>query len=200
MKRSNIFILAYIAFIMLSAIISSFYDYPMWHRIVVAVTSVSWMLSLSDGLFSFSSLSKEMKDLVPIIEKQYNQIDQLLQFWSVTQKNDSIEKRLSGLKNRYSAIKKRIISLGSKGNTFKNYAIGFSFVAFLLFMLVLCFEPLYVKLIKIQDFTTVMSFGLILLIQYAIDYWTNCVKEIQFNFVSIGDDLSELLFLSNKIE
>lgn len=200
MKRSNIFILAYIAFIMLSAIISSFYDYPMWHRIVVAVTSVSWMLSLSDGLYGFSSLLKEMGKLVPTIEKQHSQIDQLLQFWSDNQKNDSIEKKLTGLKNRYFAIKKRIINIGDKGDTYKNYAIGFSFIAFLLFMFVLCFEPLYKKLSAIQDFTTVMSFGLILLIQFAIDYLANSIKDIQSILVSLGDDLSELLFLSYKID
>ena len=62
-------------------------------------------------------------------------------------------------------------------------------------MFVLCFEPLYEKLRANQDYTTVMSFGLMLLVQFAIDYWTNCIKEIQSLLVSQGNDLSELLFM-----
>ena len=120
MKRSNIFILAYIAFIMISAIISNFYDYPMWHRIVVAVTSISWMLSLSDGLFSFSFLSKETKNLIPTADRQVGQINQLLQFEPVSQENDSIEKKLSALLDNYSGIKKRIIDFGKKENKYKH--------------------------------------------------------------------------------
>ena len=48
MKRNNIFMLAYIIFIFLCVEVKSFWDFPMWGKIIAAVTTASWLFAVSD--------------------------------------------------------------------------------------------------------------------------------------------------------
>lgn len=189
MKRKDIFILAYIAFIMLSVIIKQFYDYSMWNKIVVAVTAVSWMLSLSDSLLNMSTLSKETGQFLPIMEDQRQKAQKLA---TVSFENKGDEKWTS-IEKQYESIIKKSIRLSKHEKPCVILSIVFAFISFVLFMCVLCFEPLYEKFYKDQDFLTVSSFGLILLTQFAIEWWNDSNKTIQGTLVSLSHSLSESL-------
>jgi hypothetical protein len=111
MKRKDIFILAYIVFIFLSAIIRQFIDFPMWNKIVVAVTAVSWMIALSDGLLEISSLSKSTADLIPTVEEQKKKANRLLVAFDCDPASADITKdTLKNTLKRYDAIKKEMVT------------------------------------------------------------------------------------------
>lgn len=69
MKRNNIFMFAYIVFVFLCSLIKPFYDFPMWSRIVVAVTVASWVFAISDCLSCISNIQKELVDTqLPLVQ------------------------------------------------------------------------------------------------------------------------------------
>lgn len=201
MKRKDIFILAYIVFIFLSAIIRQFIDFPMWNKIVVAVTAVSWMIALSDGLLEISSLSKSTADLIPTVEEQKKKANRLLVAFDCDPASADITKdTLKNTLKRYDAIKKEMVTLAKHEKPSAIASIVFYFVSFLLFMCILCFEPLYDRFSRNQEFLTVAGFGLILLVQFGIDFWSNSIKKIQPILNSLDRDLSELLYTHHTIE
>lgn len=189
MKRKDVFILAYIAFIILSVIVKQFWDYPMWNKIVVAVTAVSWMLSFSDSLLNMSTLSKETGQFLPLMEDLKQKIQH---FVAVPFENKGNEDWKSTEK-QYEMIIKKTVKISKHEKPCMILSIIFAFVSFVLFMCVLCFEPLYERFYRNQDFLTVSSFGLILLTQFAVERWNDSNKTIQSKLISLNHSLSESL-------
>ena len=72
MKRNNMFMLAYIAFIFIAVWTKPIYDSSIWNRIVGAVTVTSWLFALADTCALGASLCQE------IVNEHKNPIDNML--------------------------------------------------------------------------------------------------------------------------
>ena len=78
MKRNNIFMFSYIVFIFLAASIKMIYDYPMWSRVVVAITAASWMFAISDCCASLYAFQKNIYEtFFPLLDKIKYNIEQV---------------------------------------------------------------------------------------------------------------------------
>ena len=63
MKKNNSFLIAYILFILICLVVKNYWDYPLWSTIVAAVTTASWLFSISDMFFSSQKMKQTTIDI-----------------------------------------------------------------------------------------------------------------------------------------
>ena len=184
MKRNNIFMWAYISFIMFAILLRLFNEFLLWRPIVLAITVSSVFFALED---LFASLYHSLKDFLDIansltseVRKQNDKdmgflakIDRAIPLlkesqYDVTNINyiaEATRKELLELDELICSIDKEI---QTKTNTLYHYnkiAIVSAFIGFLcLFCTLIVATSLFIPEIA-QEILTVMPFALILLTQ-----------------------------------
>ena len=185
MKRNNIFMFSYIIFIFLCSLIKLHYNFPMWGRIVVAVTSASWLFAISDCCSSISRLLKNYYEtqfpLVDVAKFRINQIKKHLSKQVEEMKNDSTILTVESCDKRCINIIDSITNMNKLSDSLDKLSVILTFFAFLLFLCTLSFEPIFNYLFIRQEGLTVLSFGMILAAQFLTnignDYIDNAKKE-----------------------
>lgn len=181
MKRNNIFMWAYITFIIASALLRIFVDFYLWNPIVLAITVSGIFFALED---LFASLYHSSKDNLEIVDSFISEIRKkddkerrVLEKMgeAITLYEDSIQDVIS--KDLYESLRRgyqetyELICLLEKGNkekrnelnTYKKAAAFWSFFGFLcLFCTLIIATSLAVPEI-VQEIFTVVPFALILI-------------------------------------
>ena len=190
MKRNNLLMLSFIALMAICAFIKSFWDYPMWTTIVAAITVASWMFAIADFCFSQAvgqikiadeQLSDTEEALLEI-ELISKAIDVRLQ--QLNTKHDEsgsshIHTRQDEI-NHVTSVKSDIEVIEADLKTYKDQLIkgqnsakvnrtlgsGITFLGFLLFFIIIIFNPLMEAPVEGLDELTVWAFAIILFSQY----------------------------------
>lgn len=204
MDRYRIFMLSYIAFMITSIIIKSFCDYRLWNNIVVAVT-ISGVLFAYAEMFKtiyedckrikdkrgeyFDSMLKKSKNINTIItnilSRGLNSEDEQHYKCELAINQENIEhlKKMKEINHNNKVVKLSNIMY-----------LLFLFLAFFLLLCIIVFEPLAQKLIKVQNYATVIAFILILSTPFLSDLirWINrksddLEKKLEDSTVAIED-------------
>ena len=197
MKRNNIFMLAYIVFIFLCAWIKPIYDFPMWGRIVVAITTASWAFAISDCCSSISNLQKENYEtqfpLVDTARFRINQIKEHLLKRQLEEPNESTIEIVDSCKKRCENILGIISKMNKTSKILEIASIVITFFAFLLFLCTLSFDPMYNYFFVRQEGFTVLSFGMILLAQFLTNIGSNYINNTKKEITAILNGWEALL-------
>ena len=195
MKRNNMFMLAYIAFIFIAVWTKPIYDSSIWNRIVGAVTVTSWLFALADTCALGASLCQE------IVNEHKNPIDDMLlsvrdmknsstklsnhiltDYYGELEK-DSLDNILSRSEESCIRIKKTIRKCEISSNCFRMSGNVLLFFGFLAYFCVVTFEWFFNFFANRLDGLTLLSFGTILASQCIgsalIEHIKNCGKEIK---------------------
>ncbi len=193
MKRNNIFMFSYIVFIFLAASIKMIYDYPMWSRVVVAITAASWMFAISDCCASLYAFQKNIYEtFFPLLDKIKYNIEQVKTILVKKSYNEEITKVEFCEKDHKSLIAS--VTRSKKiAKSLEILSLVLTFLGFLVFMCVLCFEQVYLFFFLRQDVSTVLSFGMILLAQFFNDYGKMRVSHQKSNLEKMIYDWNALL-------
>ena len=197
MKRNNIFMFAYIVFIFLCSSIKPFYDFPMWSRIVVAVTVASWVFAISDCLSCISNIQKEVVDTqLPLVHTAMIKIDFVKKHLIKRNANgseDSTIEIVESCRKRCESMVSSITKMGRCASFLEKASIFVTFSAFLLFLCAISFDPIYNYFFARQEGFTVLSFGMILLAQFGANIGSNYINNIKKEFTSIVNGWEALL-------
>ena len=197
MKRTNIFMLAYIVFIFLCAWIKPIYDFPMWERIVIAITTASWAFAISDCCLSISSLQKEIYEthnpLVDTARFRINQIKEHILKRQSEEPDESAIEIVDSCKKRCENLLGVISKMNKTSKIFEIVSIVITFFAFLLFLCTLSFDPVYNFFFVRQEGFTVLSFGMILLAQFLTNIGSDYINNIKKEFAAILNGWEALL-------
>lgn len=197
MKRNNIFMLAYIVFIFLCAWIKSINDFPMWGRLVVAITTASWAFAISDCCSSISNLLKDTYEAqFPLVDATSFRTNQVKEHLLQRQSEKSVEPTIE-LADSCKKICENILGIISKMNktakVLEITSMVITFSAFLLFLCALSFDPVYNYFFIRQEGFTVLSFGMILLAQFLTNVGDNYINNIKKEFTAILNGWEALL-------
>ena len=190
MKRNNLFMMAYIIFIFICAIVRLFGEFSHWQVIVAAITATSWIFALADfnhtagsELNAISKVTLECAESsIENIQEMLTTINAFLNKNQTKAENELVRTKQEQV-NHYVRTKEQVIKcLGNYEEmefTAKKYsrvanissrlAGTLTVVGFIGFFSILCFEGFSKIIISSQDIMTVMSFGIILLTQYMGD-------------------------------
>lgn len=197
MKRNNIFMLAYIAFIFLCAWIKPIYDFPMWGRIVAAITTASWAFAVSDCCSSISNIQKDTYvTYFPLVDTAIFKINQIKKHLLKRQSEQSDEPTIEivdSCRKRCENILGVITKMNKTSRILEIASIAMTFFAFLLFLCTLAFEPVYNYFFIRQDGLTVLSFGMILFAQFLTNVGGNHVNNIKKEFTAVLNGWEALL-------
>lgn len=182
MKRNNLFMVAYIIFIIICVIVRLFGEFPQWQVIVAAITTTSWIFSLADFNYTAANeihvISKNNLEFsesnIENIQNMLNAIDTLLDE-SKDGSPEATEKT-----NHYNCIKqsavkcmedyKKLKSDTKRYNLIANIsakiASVLTVVGFVAFFAIMSFDEFSKVFINRQDIMTVMAFVIILYTQY----------------------------------
>lgn len=184
MKRNNIFMWAYISFIIISALLRIFVEFSLWSPIVLAITASSVFFALED---LFASLYHFLKDSLDIsnnfaleARKKYDRdmeilakIDETISLYKDSQYD------LSDINSTHEPMRKTLLEIGeiicsvernnetkrSKLNKHKKAANCFAYFGFLcLFCTLIIASSITVPGI-VQEILTVVPFAMILITQ-----------------------------------
>ncbi|MBP3633717.1 MAG: hypothetical protein J6J43_03995 [Oscillospiraceae bacterium] len=197
MKRNNTFMFAYIVFIFLCAWVRLIYDFPMWGRIVVAITIASWAFAVSDCCTSISNLQKDTYEIqFPLVDTakfRINQIKDCLKKRGTEKSDEATIEIVLSCEKSCERILDRISKMKKASNVLKMVAIASTFFAFLLFLCVLSFEPVYNYFFARQEGLTVLSFGMILLAQFLTNIGSGYINRNKREYEAIIDGWEALL-------
>jgi len=179
MNKNNLFLIAFIIYIMICGIIRCFWEYPLWPEVVAAVTTASWIFAFADLFYSSSKLSSSLVEACidfPDLSNGYNQkikrdIDICLNSSQPCIDSDLI-KHLASCKNDFIDIEEKTKKLSEtirkeKKEAQKYEVIGHvcTVVGFLTLLCIMTFEPISAYFVDKQELMTVCAFGLILFTQ-----------------------------------
>ncbi len=180
MKRNNIFMLAYIVFIFVSANIKLIYDFPMWSKIVVAVTTASWIFAISDCCASVSNFQKDVYETeFPLLDTIKFRIGQIKKIFDTTNHEEYKIKAIQSSEVSCINSIKIVRRMKKLAKILEIVSVIFTFSAFLLFLFILCFDPPYHYFFKRQEGFTVISFGMILIAQFIVDVGRNYTTKVK---------------------
>lgn len=182
MKRNNLLMGAYIAFVFLCFMFRALGEYPMWNEIVAAVTFSSAFFAYSDFFFGYSKLLSDTCDIadefICVTRKRLN--DETKSFVEINAQMDSIPKE----KFDFSEMRENIIPIQNKHDEMelwleryandakekrkkaknnKFIAEILTFLGFLVFLCILVFLPITDAVVEAQDVLSVLAFAVILL-------------------------------------
>lgn len=196
MKRNNIFMFAYIVFIFLCVWIKAIWDFPMWNRIVVAITAASWLFAISDCFHSLSNILSEMYNtLFSLIDTSNFRLLQIKAHIDKYGKQlEDVEfESLERCIKRSNSMLKTMSKIQKCSGFFKNATVLVTFLAFLLFLCTLCFESIYRPFFVGQDGFTVLSFGMILLAQFGSNIAHDYISKMKNDYSLIANGWEALL-------
>ena len=182
MKRNNLLMGAYIAFVFLCFIIRAFDEYPMWNAIVAAVTFSSAFFAYADFFIGYSKSLSDTCDIANefICTTKKRLSAETKSFEEINAKMDSIPKEkfdFSELREVIIPIQKEhddmelwmeeyadnIKEKRKKAQNNKFIAEVLTFLGFLIFLCILVFLPITDAVVEAQDILSVLSFAVILL-------------------------------------
>lgn len=185
MKRNNILMGAYIAFIVICFIVRTFTEYPMWRAIVSAVTISSAFFAYADF---FGIYAQAFSDICEVAEKfildTRNKLEnELRAFEEINERVKSVSKEefdfseveniTKVVMNRHDEMEiwiedyaKRNVIKQKKVKNYKVISEALTFFGFLALLCILVFSPISSRVIKVQDLLSVLAFAVILLSQY----------------------------------
>ena len=194
MKRNNIFMWAYITFILLCTLFRIVFCFSLWQPIVLAVT-VSSIFFAAESFFSLQSracnnMKGEAEKYISMIKDQMepafvkvkilcknekhlhpeNQTNSLLY-----EKADSIESKLNGRRAKLENIIASLENSAKKYNEAENVAAFLGFLC--LFLLLLIGSIMPVPQI-VQEILTVFSFAIVLVSQQLDELYSKEIREI----------------------
>lgn len=197
MKRNNIFMLSYIVFIFICAWIKPIYDFPMWGKIVVAVTTASWMFAIADCCSCISNIQKETyNSIFPLVDTAKYRINQIKLYLTTCEKDASHDVAIDTIDscgNECASLLNTIAKTNKRSKVIEKFSVIFTFLAFILFLCVLTFDSVYNYFFARQDGATVLSFGMILLAQFGTNIGTNNINKMKREFTSIVNGWEALL-------
>ncbi len=182
MKRNNLLMGAYIAFVFLCFIIRAFSEYPMWNAIVAAVTFSSAFFAYADFFFCYS---KSLSDTCDVAEEFICVTTKRL--YSETKSFEEINTQMNSIpkeKFDFSELRETIIPIQKKHDDMKLWIEGYAndikekqkkaknnkfiadmltFLGFLVFLCILVFLPITDAVVDAQDILSVLAFAVILL-------------------------------------
>lgn len=177
MKRNSIFMLSYILFFVICLVVRFFYDYPMWNKIVVAITVSSVCFAyaelfrtLADSIEELNSSRlrrcKEINETVSIIIDHINVLKRKREdeneYKTHLENAYKIKKSAEVAENYYSKIKvHKICRIGCNINLL---------LAYLQLFCTLAFDNLAQRLVGLQSYATVIAFILIMLTPLVGDF------------------------------
>ncbi len=199
MKRHNLLLLVYVAFVFICLLAKSFLEYESWNHVVGAVAISSALLAFADFFNIYSKAFMETCDSAErFIKERRNKIE--------AEKNvlKDMNEKLVLLKNRgidmteQVAVNDRIENTICEGIKIldgfgeetrkkrkkqKNYAFYsdiLTFLAFLSFLCIIAFSPAFLLMGEAQNIVSVLAFFVILCSQYMNSvYAENHKKELQ---------------------
>lgn len=182
MKRNNLLMGAYIAFVFLCFIIRAFVEYPMWNAIVAAVTFSSAFFAYADFFFGYSKSLSDTCDIadefIGVTKKRLNA--ETKSFEEINSQMDSIPEE----KFDFSEMRETILPIQNKHDEMEVWIEGYvadiqdkrkkaknnkfiadmlTFLGFLVFLCILVFLPITDAVVDAQDVLSVLAFAVILL-------------------------------------
>ena len=169
MNKNNILMFAYGCFIFACLLFELFFDFPMWGKIVSAITIASVLFTVSDTLYNLSTMfagtARGIHTKTPLFYSRFDIIKQQLMSCDHTF-SVSVKTKISSVENADNELRKTPSALFSFSKFFVKCATVFVFLGFLSFFCVATFDPVYVLIADMQDEFCVFAFGLIILNQF----------------------------------
>ncbi len=187
MKRNNLFMLAYIIFIIVCMFVRLICDYPMWHTIVSAITISSWFFAVADASSSDAEYLKQQiriwlqfteAEKVKAVEtldwakaeKQYvtenrDRYDEDLLKEKLVILNDVIGRMEHRIKDD-ETVDEELEPNNKKAQKYERVAEVCTIFGFLTFFCIMSFQTISKLVVSLQDVTTVAAFAIILATQY----------------------------------
>lgn len=169
MKRNNMFMLAFILFIFISAIVRLFGEFPMWDTIIVAVTISSGFFAVADSRSTVASdLNRSIRERTRQIgDEQYKLSGMQLPGTQPTPMDvHEMNKILSDCRTQQEELYHSIETDMKDLRHYERVAGTCLMLGFLSFFCCLAFSPISRFLVPYQDMLTLLAFGVILLTQY----------------------------------
>lgn len=182
MKRNNLLMGAYIAFVFLCFVIRLFEEYPMWNAIVAAVTFSSAFFAYADFFFGYSKALSDTCDIanefICATKKRLNaetksfeeinaQMDripkEIFDFSELRETITPIQKKHDDMETWLTGYSENIKQKQKKAKSNKFIAEVLTFLGFLVFLCILVFLPITVAAVEAQDILSVLAFAVILL-------------------------------------
>lgn len=222
MKKQDIFLLAYIVFIMVCVIVHQFGNYPMWESTVAAVSFSSMFLAYADvfttvskgflkacdtGITTINILNKRIK-----VEKE--SIEEISTLISSVPKDKF---NLTEMENAFADMKKKHEELKSEFSVFeaehKNLFVGSKrseclsnvmyFLGFLSFLCIMVFYPITEKTNELQTLVSVLAFVIVLSTQLFDSLLTTAIekrkKRAENKNSNLNKKLEELETVKQKV-
>lgn len=197
MNRNNIFMGAYIVFIFICAWIGPIPEFKMWGRVVVAITTASWLFAFSDCLNSMANWVKDLyKKFDPLIKASSENLFYLNEELRRKDKTQISEKKLADIDLLIIGIErihKKNCFAYKLGAVFVILSTVVVFLAFLLFLCILSIDSLYNHFYPRQEMLTVFSFGMILSAQFLANFGGVFVKNAEKTFVLFLEGIKEMV-------
>lgn len=221
MTKNDWLMISYIFFLLISAIVRSFIDYPMWETLVIAVTISGGFLTYSESFESSYNFlrrgNEETKEWIEKFTATTNQeIETCEEIISSIQKSDvhteffteiteDFKAISSELKNRFNS--KEIEEKQKKQRNYEKIynvvSIGLAIVGFLLFFCILVFPSVKKIFVDSQSIYTVLAFAVMLSSQYSRSYREKKIssdqKEINEKYQEYEKQRADLIKLKEKV-
>ena len=203
MKRNNLFMLAYIIFIFVSSWLRVVYDYPMWPKLVAAITIASFFLIISDLVYSlikntYENMQTET-EYIAVIQEEFGAMQKYAQEYLKEKvdkideiKKVKIEETIESMDGKLKSIRERAKNIINYCEKYKIVADTFTVLGFLPFFFILVFETVSSFIIGILDLITVLSFGFVLLTQYFSEKQINDIAEVVADYTDIKNSIMAL--------
>jgi len=196
LKRNNIFMLAYIAFMILSVVIRIFLNYDLWEPLVLAISVSSIFFAIDGFCNSVAHSIKGSCDIASeyIDESRKNCYQNSLFFKKlerieashcrknheaaeVIQSYESTKALHAQMLKGIEAFERDVLSKRDIQKRYEKWATRFSFAGFLSIFLSLIFEP-YINLpTVIQEMISIASFAIVLFSQLIDDIAVERIKK-----------------------
>ncbi len=205
MKRNNMFMLSYTIFIFIAFVVKLCWDFPMWAPIVTAITVASCIFSCADITNIVAvEYAVDVKDFTPLLEHAMENCKRIEKFYS---KYNAQLVRMSEYDNNMAEVllegpevitdAKRQLTNVTKGLKLKKILLSICrwltnpliVIGFLSFFFTITFKPVNELLVPIQDYLTVLAFGVMMLTQY----FGNSVKEYHIELENNYNEVNTIL-------
>lgn len=215
MKRNNIFMWAYITFILLCSILRLFVNFELWTAIVLAITVSGVFFAIED---LFSSLANSLKGSIDIADnfilhaREVSNRDLIFckKIENLTAKYNSEEHDLSDVKKSFEPIVQKIHIMDEEISKFENrnnnykkkqkkfcrIANIFAYIGFLCLLSVLVVASSVDIPSVAQEIVTVIPFAIIL-ITHQIN--SNTAERLKKETIESQDVLNKQLMATNKL-
>ena len=195
--------LAYIIFIFVSSWLRVVYDYPMWPKLVAAITIASFFLIISDLVYSlikntYENMQTET-EYIAVIQEEFGAMQKYAQEYLKEKvdkideiKKVKIEETIESMDGKLKSIRERAKNIINYCEKYKIVADTFTVLGFLSFFFILVFETVSSFIIGILDLITVLSFGFVLLTQYFSEKQINDIAEVVADYTDIKNSIMAL--------